>query len=161
MNVTRDIEPMLEETAHVAAPPSEVWALVSDLPRIAEWSPQVVRTRSKDKPMRLGSTMTNLNRRGLLFWPTHAKVVRYDDGREIAFKIKENLTVWSFLVEPEGEGGTGSKVTHRRDAGEGTSGLSDFLVRRVLGGQKTFQAELRAGMRQTLAGVKTRAESAG
>lgn len=156
MNVTRDIEPLLEETLHIDAAPAEVWALASDLPRIAEWSPQVVRTRTKDKPVKLGTTMTNINRRGPLVWPTHAKVVRYEDGREIAFKIKENLTVWSFLVEPDGEG---TRVTHRREAGDGTSGLSDFLVRRILGGQKSFHAELRAGMRQTLSGIKARAEA--
>ena len=156
--ITTDIEPLLEETVHVDAEPAQVWALVSDLPRIAEWSPQVVRSKTSDTPVKLGTTMRNLNRKGILFWPTAAKVVRFEEGREVAFKIKENKTVWSFQVEPAAEGGT--TVTHRREAPEGTTGLSDFLVRRVLGGQQDFQASLRAGMRQTLSGVKSVAEGA-
>ena len=42
--VTQDVEPLIEESVEVAADPARVWSLVSDLPRLAEWSPQVVRS---------------------------------------------------------------------------------------------------------------------
>jgi uncharacterized protein YndB with AHSA1/START domain len=151
-----EILPLIEETEEVAAPPATVWKLVSDLPRIAEWSPQVVKTIVNGRPIQLGSRMFNINRKGLLVWPTRAKVVRFEPQSEIAFRIKDNATIWSFTLEPT-EGGT--LVTHRREAPHGTTTFSDVAIRKLMGGQKTFQEELRVGMRQTLAGVKAVAEA--
>ena len=61
----------LEESIEVAAPPAKVWSLLTDLPRMASWSPQVVKTLVR-RPVRLGTRSFNLNRRGLLFWPTRS-----------------------------------------------------------------------------------------
>lgn len=142
----------------IAAPPERVWALVSDLPRLAEWSPQVVRTFLRGgRPVRLGTLMVNINRRGFLVWPTQAKVVRFEAGREVAFKVKENQSTWSFTLEPV-DGGAGTRVVQRREAPDGITPLSLRLTDRMLGGQTTFQAELRAGMQQTLAQIKDEAE---
>ena len=157
------VEPLLEATVEVAAPPERVWALVSDLPRLAEWSPQVVRTFLRGgRPVRQGSRMVNLNRRGLLVWPTQARVVRYDAGRAVAFKVRENGTTWSFALEPVdlADGTTGTRVVQRREAPDGITDLSRRLTDRFLGGQVSFQAELVQGMRQTLARIKDEAERA-
>ncbi len=151
-----EILPLIEETQEVAAPPATVWKLVSDLPRIAEWSPQVVKTIVKGRPIQLGSRMFNVNRKGLLVWPTRSKVIRFEPQSEIAFRIKDNATVWSFTLEPTE---TGTLVTHRREAPDGITKFSDLAIRRVMGGQKSFQEELREGMRKTLAGVKAVAEA--
>ncbi len=158
------VEPLLEQTIDVRATPDRVWALVSDLPRMSRWSPQVLRTFLRGgRPVRLGTRMVNLNRRGLLVWPTQAKVVRFEPTREIAFKIRENGTIWSFTLEPAtGVDGTevdGTRIIQRREAPEGTSDLSRKLVDRFMGGQVTFQDELRSGMRQTLARIKAEAEA--
>lgn len=154
--VTRDVETLIEESVEVAADPARVWALVSDLPRLAEWSPQVVRSFVRTgRPVRLGSRLLNVNRRGLLVWPTRSSVVRFEPHREIAFRVADNFTVWSFTLEPTA---TGTRVVHRREAPDGISAVSDRLTRRVLGGVPSFQAELRQGMRATLAGIRTAAE---
>jgi uncharacterized protein YndB with AHSA1/START domain len=147
-------EDQLEESIEIAATPAQVWALVSDLPRMASWSPQVVRTFVRGK-VRLGATTVNLNRRGPLFWPTRSKVVRFEPHRELAFRVAENHTVWSFTLEPTA-GGT--LVTQRREAPHGISALSHGLTRVALGGQEQFRRELREGMRQTLARIKADAE---
>ena len=154
--MTTATEPLLEETIEVAAPPEKVWALVSDLPRMARWSPQVVKTIVRGGPVRLGSRTININRRGPLFWPTQAEVVRFDPHRELAFRIKENYTIWSFTLEPDG---TGTRVTQRREAPDGISNVSIRLTRTILGGQETFTGELREGMRQTLERIKAEAEA--
>ena len=151
-----DVEPLLEETIEVAAPPAAVWALVSDVARMASWSPQVVRTVVRGRPVQEGTRFFNLNRRGLLFWPTQAKVVTCEPHREFAFRIKENWTVWSFTLEPTESGGT--RVTERRSAPDGISGVSRGLTRIALGGQQVFTEELRAGMRETLERIRTEAE---
>jgi uncharacterized protein YndB with AHSA1/START domain len=142
---------VIEQSVDVAAPPSAVWALVSDLPRLAQWSPQVLKSFVKGGgPIALGTHLTNVNHRGLLVWPTHSKVVRFDPEREIAWRIKENGSVWSFTLTPTA---TGTHLVQRRELPDGITELSLSLTDRFMGGQPTFQAELQAGMRQTLAYV--------
>ena len=156
--ITDGIEPLIEETIEVAAPPERVWALVSDLPRLAEWSPQVVRSLVRGRrPVRRGSRLVNLNRRGLLLWPTRSEVVRFEPPRVVAFRIPENLTTWSFVLEPTERG---TRIVHRREAPEGILPISYRLTEALLGGEESFQAELREGMRSTLARIKATAERA-
>ena len=150
------IEPLLEESIEVAAPPEAVWALVSDVRRMASWSPQVVRTFVRGGGVVGPGTRTvNINRRGPLFWPTQAKVVRFEPHREFALRIKDNFTIWSFTLEPT-EAGT--RVVQRREAPDGISSISLRLTNAVLGGQAAFTEELRAGMRVTLERIKAELE---
>ena len=104
----------------------------------------------------LGTRTINLNRRGLLFWPTQAKVVRFEPHRELALRIKDNFTIWSFTLEPTEAGGT--RIIQRREAPDGISSISIKLTAAVFGGQEGFGSELRDGMRQTLARIKAEAE---
>jgi hypothetical protein len=151
-------DPLLEETIEVDASPARAWSLVSDVRRMSEWSPQVQKTFVRGGgPAQLGSRTVNLNRRGLLVWPTQAKVVRFDPHREIALRIKENFTIWSFTLEPTEAGGT--RITQRRETPQGISSLSRRLTDAVLGGQQQFSTELRDGMRQTLRRIKVEAEA--
>lgn len=149
-------EPLLEESIQIDAPPVAVWSLVTDLPRMARWSPQVLKTFVRGGNVRLGAEAVNINRRGLLVWPTRSKVVRFEPHRDFAFCIKDNLTVWSFELEPV-DGGT--RLTQRRETPRGISDISLKLTDRVLGGQETFTAELREGMQQTLRRIKDEAEA--
>lgn len=151
------IETLLEETIEVDAAPAKVWSLVADLPRMASWSPQVVKTFVRGGPVQLGTRTVNINRRGLLVWPTQAKVVRFEPHREIALRIKDNFTIWSFLLEPTEAGGT--RIVQRREAPDGISSISLKLTDAVFGGQEGFAAELREGMRQTLGRIKAAAEA--
>lgn len=149
-----DVAP-IEATVEVDASPAEVWSLVSDLRNMARWSPQVVKTFVK-APVGEGSTMFNINRRKLLVWPTQAKVVRFEPEQAIAFRIKENYTIWSYELEPTSTGGT--RVTARREAPQGISDLSVGLTKRALGGVDTFTAELQQGLQETLQKIKADAE---
>ena len=150
------VEPLIEESITIDAPPERVWSLVSDLGRMSRWSPQVVRTIVRGRPIALGTKMINLNRRGLLVWPTQSKVVRFEQQEEIAFRVKDNFTIWSFTLSDDGAGGT--VLTQRREAPDGISPVSRTLTDKVLGGVGNFQLELGAGMRETLAKIKVDAE---
>lgn len=152
-----EVLPLIEESIDIAAPPHRVWQVVADLGRMSEWSPQVVKTIVRERPIRLGTGTLNINRRGPLVWPTRAKVVRFEPQQEIAFRIKDNFTIWSFALAPNDAGGT--TLTQRREAPDGTSGISSFFVDKLLGGQRGFQAELQQGMRQTLKRIKAAVES--
>lgn len=147
----------LHEAVEIAAPPERVWSLVSDLGRMSAWSPQVVRTFVRGGPVGLGTRTVNLNRRGLLFWPTRSKVVGFDPHRELAFRIKDNAAIWAFRLEPSG---TGTRLTQQRRTPDGLKPLSTTLQDRLLGGVHVFTRELREGMRETLARIKAEAEGA-
>lgn len=148
--------PELTAETTIAAAPAAVWSLVSDLARMNEWSPQVVRTVVRPSPTRLGSRMFNLNQQGLKRWPTTAKVVRFTPERDLAFRVTENRSIWSFQLEPTADGGT--RLTHRRETPQGISMLSKVLTKVALGGQEPFVAELQKGMQQTLSRIKAAAE---
>lgn len=150
--------PDLVDSVHIAASPERVWALVSDVRRMPDWSPQVdsTRLRSGFDRVALGTQFTNRNSDGDLVWTTHAEVVRFEPGREIAFRIEENWVTWSFTVASEG---AGALLTQRREAPEGVSDLSLELTNGFMGGVEAFTASMCAGMRLTLERIRTEAES--
>ena len=151
-----DAPAQLEASIEIDAPPAAVWALVSDPRRMAAWSPQVVRSFVRGGPTALGTTFVNINHRGLLHWPTQAKVVRFTPESDFAWRIKENRTIWSFTLAPTATGGT--TLTQRRETPQGISTLSNRMVGIAMGGITTFVGELDAGMHQTLERIKADAE---
>lgn len=156
MTVT-DHSSELQATIDITASPAQVWALITDVTRMAEWSPQVVRSFVLGGPVRLGTRFVNINHHGWKHWPTNAKVVRFTPHSDFAFQILENNTIWSFQLEPTADGGT--RLTQRRETPRGISLLSKALTKVALGGQEPFVAELREGMEETLQRVKADAEA--
>lgn len=144
--------PLIEGSIDIDASPEKVWAVISDLSRMGEWSPQCRKQIVRGGPVKVGTKTININRRGLLVWPTTATVVRYEPNKEVAYRINENNTVWSYTITPNGDG---VRLTERREAPEGTTKVSQFLVDKVLGGEKDFEAELSRGIDDTLARIKT------
>lgn len=145
---------MLEFSTEIDAPVERVWSIVSDLKRMGEWSPQC-RKMVVFGEVRPGTRTLNLNRKGLLVWPTTAKVVALSPKERIAFRVSENKTMWSYTLEATD---SGTRVTERREAPDGTTGFSQFFVRRFLGGNRGLESDLRRGMETTLARIKTEAE---
>lgn len=149
------IDPLLEETTEIAAPPERVWQLVTDLPRMASWSPEVAKTIVRGGPVGLGTKTLNINRRGFRVWPTRAKVIRFEPHTEFAFRIKDNKTIWSFSLAPTA---AGTQVTQRREAPDGLTLISARGLKLMFGGIENYQALAREGMKQTLARIKSEVE---
>lgn len=141
----------------IDASPEHVWSIVSDLGRMGEWSPQCRKVIVRGSDVTLGTRMININRDGWKVWPTRTAVVRYEPNREIAFRVRDNNSVWSYRLEPSPEGGT--LLTETRDVSAGTTSISKVLIEKVLGGESAFEADLLAGMRRTLTRVKAEAEA--
>lgn len=149
--------PLIEATIDIDATPEKVWSVVSDLKRMGEWSPQCAKMIVRGTPVSIGTRTININRRGPLVWPTTAKVVRFEPNREIAFRVAENHTVWSYTLT---EGAAGVTLTERREATNGqTTTVSRVLVDRMFGGADSFEAELHEGMNETLGKIKRAAEA--
>lgn len=149
---------LLERRITIDTTPSALWDVIRDVRRMPEWSPQVVsvKLRGPDDDIRLGSTFTNLNRLGELEWITHGEVVRYAPENEIAFRIAENYTIWSFSITADDDAAV---LIQRRETPDGISEFSLELTESHLGGQQAFTDLLEVGMEQTLTSIKACAES--
>ncbi len=54
----------LKATIAIDAIPAQVWALVTDVRRMSEWSPQVRTSIVLGEPVRLGTRFVNVNHQG-------------------------------------------------------------------------------------------------
>ncbi len=145
----------LEAAIDIDAKPEQVWKIISDLKRMGEWSPQCKLMKVFGGDVRSGTTTLNINRKGLLVWPTRSKVIEFEPNKKIAFRVLDNKTIWSYSLTPNG---TGTSVVEKREAPSGTTAISSFLVKNVLGGSEQFDIELVDGMNKTLQRIKAETE---
>jgi uncharacterized protein YndB with AHSA1/START domain len=146
--------PILKAEIEINAPVARVWALVSDPGRMPQWSPQC-RIMKALGPIRPGTRTINLNRRGLLFWPTTSVITEVVPERKFAFRIPINTSVWSYELEPTA---TGTRLIETRHAENGVTAVSTAVTKAALGGVDSFEKELLEGMNQGLARIKAAAE---
>jgi uncharacterized protein YndB with AHSA1/START domain len=99
-------------TVHFAAPPAEVWDLVSDVTRIGEFSPETFEARWLDGATgpRAGARFrghVRRNGRGPVYWTTCTVTVS-EPGREFAFAVngpgETIVNTWRYRLEPGGDG---------------------------------------------------------
>jgi uncharacterized protein YndB with AHSA1/START domain len=148
----------VEVSATIAAAPDRVYALVADLARMGEWSPEttgITWLGGATEP-RPGARFRGTNRNGVRRWQTICTVVTAEPGRELAWHSRlfgRPVALWRYVFEHDGSGAT--KVTETfedqrravfRALGGVASGVSD---------RKTHNAET---MRVTLARLKAAAE---
>lgn len=146
--------PLLQAEIDIDAPVSTVWGLISDLSRMPEWSPQCTKMNLKG-PLQPGTRTTNWNKRGFLVWPTRCTITEVIPQEKLAFRVDDNRTVWSYELQPTD---SGTRVIESRHAENGTSAISSFLVRTVMGGVPNFENELVDGMKVSLGRIKAAAE---
>ena len=141
-----------EVRSHIEAAPLTVYALVSDVTRMGEWSPETQRANwiggaTGPEP---GARFRGTNRRGLLRWSNKPRVDVADPGREFTFTtslLGRDLTTWRYRFEPSGDG---TDVIESFDA-------RDTIIVKLMGGDRRRE-ELEAGMRTTLERLKDVAE---
>ncbi len=120
----------------VAADPETVYALVTDLGRSGEWSPECTGGAWIGEPAQVGSVFRGENYRAedvvgwapLIRgeWTTEAEVVVARQDREFRWAMRDKETgrtqqsVWGFVVTPEGDG---SVLAHEFQMDEPTEGI--------------------------------------
>jgi uncharacterized protein YndB with AHSA1/START domain len=149
------VAPLLQAQVDINAPAAKVWALISDFRRMPEWSPQC-RWMKPFGPLRAGTRTLNLNRRNRMFWPTTCTVVEVIPEAKLAFRVDANGTIWSYELEPNGQG---TRVIESRHAENGVSAFSNLSVNALFGGTSNFERELLEGMNTSLAKIKAAAEN--
>lgn len=149
------VAPLLQTYVDIDAPVATVWGLVSDLRRMPQWSPQC-RWMKPFGPVRQGTRTLNVNRRKRMFWPTTCTIVEIVPDRKLAFRVDTNNTIWTYELEPSGEG---TRLIESRHAENGVTAFSNLSVNALFGGTEKFERELLDGMNASLARIKAAAET--
>jgi uncharacterized protein YndB with AHSA1/START domain len=147
-----------EVSLHVDAPAEKVWALVSDVTRIGEFSPETFEarwTRGSTGPEVGASFKGHVKRNGVgpTYW-SPCQVTQCEPFEVFEFAVGTDdltLTTWGYRLEPDGEG---TKVTEYFRI-EPTLAMQIYWT--VLGPLRGRTNE--RGMRMTLARMKKVLES--
>jgi uncharacterized protein YndB with AHSA1/START domain len=140
----------------IAAPPEVVWAALTDLPRMAEWSPELVRmVPLLPGGLRVGQQYLGINRRKAAIWPTRSVVVTVEPGRTLAWDTRSSGARWIYELSPDG---AGTRVVQRRSVPQGITLVSRLFAPVFLGGSEEHAEELERGMAETLVRLKAAVE---
>ncbi len=90
----------------VACKPDDLYALVSDVTRMGQWSPVCRECRwDEGAGPQPGAWFTGHNETPDRVWETRSQVVAAEPGREFAWEVNNGWVRWGFTFEPE-NGGT-------------------------------------------------------
>ena len=141
----------------IAAPPERVWAMVADLTRMGEWSPETTGgswRRGATGPA-VGARFRGWNANGRHRWFTSTLVTRCEPGSCFEFAVSVGglpIARWSYELEPTE---AGCRVTETFTDARGR-------IARTLGGPVSGVTDRpthnRSGMEQTLANLAAAAE---
>lgn len=144
----------------IAAPAAQVWAMVSDVTRMGEWSPENESCEwiGGATGPRAGAKFRGTNRNGKRTWKTVSRIVDSEPGKRFSFRVGVmglKIAEWRYEFEPTA---TGCRVTEtwvdERGAlaqrlGKPVSGVADRATHN------------RSGMETTLERLGAAAEAAG
>ncbi len=138
-------------TREITAPAARVWALVSDLPRMGEWSPENqggIWVKGSTGPVP-GARFKGENRNGDKSWSTIAKVIDSEPGRRFSFLVTVGpfkVAEWAYDFEetPDGcrvtETWTDRRNALAKKASGPASGVHDRAEHNRRGMEQTLQA---------------------
>jgi ribosome-associated toxin RatA of RatAB toxin-antitoxin module len=148
----------LSDSISVAVPPGELYAMVSDVTRMGEWSPicRACWWDEGDGPQ-VGAWFTGRNETPERTWETRSQVVAAEPGRKFGWQVNNGWVHWEYSFEPE-NGGTRLTETWK------------FLPAGVAGFHERYGTEAdaqieqrhdaaRSGIPATLAAIKKAAEA--
>ena len=142
----------------IAAPPEDVWDLVSDVTRMGELSPECYRCAWLDGGTgpREGARFKGWNRQDLgpipVRWSTTSTVLESERGEVFSFATKDSAATWTFRLAPTADGGT--HVVQTR-----TDGEKPFIAKVFHRVMPQRDQRLTDGMAQTLRRLKETAEA--
>lgn len=106
----------LEVSRTIAASPDVVYAAISDITRMGEWSEECHTCTwhdGFDSPV-IGAMFDGDNRHGEHEWTTQCKVVEADPGKAFAFECSMfdfHYATWGYRIEPAADGCTVTEWT--------------------------------------------------
>ncbi|MFE2491543.1 SRPBCC family protein [Streptomyces mirabilis] len=160
-------KPTVEVRTWIAAPPGQVWTLVSDIelmPRMSSELQSVEWLDGRSGPA-LGARFIGRSKHEALGeWTTTSHIVEYEPPRMLAWAVEDPehpTAIWRFTLEPlDG----GALLRERMQVGPAGSGLS-FAIDRMPGKEQKIvfvrMREFEGNMAATLEEIKKRVETSG
>jgi uncharacterized protein YndB with AHSA1/START domain len=147
-----------EVSLRIAAPPEQVYDIVTDVAGMGRLSPECTGGRWLDGATgpAVGAKFKGSNKRGIARWSTTNTVVAASPGEEFSFETKDSGTRWTYRMQADGDG---TIVTESRAAFTERPLLAKVFSTLLLGGIEDHDDEMRAGMQATLERLKAVAES--
>ena len=141
------------------APADQVWELVSDLPRMGEWSPENTggTWRGGANGPAVGARFKGTNARGIRRWRTRVIVTDCQPGRSFGFDVRAGgmaVGHWQYDLEPTDDG---CRVT---ETFEDTRGRTITFLGSLISGVSDRASHNQSGMETTLANLAAAAEAA-
>ncbi len=149
-------------SAYMEASPETVYALVADVTRMPEFSPEILRCTWLDGATgpAVGARFSARNKvEKRPAWSNRPVVTVVEPGRAFAFARTEpfgGTVEWTYRFEPEG---AGTKVIESYEVTKPMSPVGWFIIGGLFG-RKDRRADLRTGMEQTLERMRAVAERA-
>ena len=146
----------LRAEMEIEAPASAVWSVLTDLRRMPEWSPELVRMLPLRRGgLRGGQPSLGATRRKATSCPTRNVVVTVEPDRALAWDTRSSGARWIYELSPSG---SGTRVVHRRPVPTRLTVLSKVFAPLFLGGNDGHADELEAGMTETLERLRAAVE---
>jgi uncharacterized protein YndB with AHSA1/START domain len=140
----------------ISAPVDQVWTTLTDLRRMPEWSPELMRMIPLGRGgLRTGQQYLGVNRRKAAIWTTRNVVAVLEPTRTLAWDTRTSGARWIYELSADG---TGTKVVQRRPVPRKLTFISRAFTPVFLGGSDEHADELEQGMAQTLARLKAAVE---
>lgn len=150
----------VEVSVDVAAAPSTLYALVSDVTRMGEWSPENVGCTwlgGARTPV-VGARFKGKNQRGWRRWSTVNEVIEAEPGEVFAFRTSSMglpVAEWRYRFDGDENSGTCTVTESWTDE----RGTLITIGGRLATGVADRDTHNREGMRQTLAALRAAAET--
>ena len=152
----------ISASAVVQAPPETVWAMVADVTRMGEWSPETTACEWIDGATgpEVGATFKGHNKRGPVSrWTTTCTVTECEPGRVFAFAVggaAQPDNIWRYSFVPAAEG---TMVTETCEFPKPMS-LPFKVITFVTLGVRDRESDLKRGIEQTLAKLQVAGRAA-
>lgn len=146
----------------IAAAPDEVWATLTNLARMPDWSPELLRmVPLKPGGLRVGQWYLGVNKRGPVVWPTRNVVTDLRPKSLLAWNTPTSGARWIWSLEPmtpSADPAAGmTRVTVERPM-HSIPPLARLTTKTLLGGVEGHADELDDGIRITLRRFKAAVE---
>jgi uncharacterized protein YndB with AHSA1/START domain len=142
----------------VVAPAEVTWALLADLSRMPEWSPENERVEWLDGATDAapGARFQGTNRNGAKTWKSVGKIIVFEPGRALAFHVKAgpfNVADWRYTIEPDGN------VCRVTESWTDRRNGAMRIVSKLVTGVEDRPSHNRDGMEETLRRLSAAAET--
>lgn len=149
----------------ISAPPVQVWEIVTDVTLMPQWSTELLDVRWAEgfRAAAPGARFVGRNRHAAVGeWTTVSEIVVFEPSRRFGWAVgdvQNPSATWAFELESIPDG---TRLGYRARIGPGRSGVTMLIEREPHRAQEIVErrlAQFRASMRETLEGIRERAEN--